>query len=887
MSKVYQKFIADLHLPEDIVSSLSIPRSHEEMRIFALSIPRLLYPDTYVLAGRLYIYLNTITAPRTMEDYVEITNGILRPEIADFMTKNNDILDKLLEETWYKNFEDHNILSASKCIDYLLKVSKEDPPIETPCQLMLRQAVQFYHDESIEKVVKCYREMVNQEYVHASPTMFNAGLRKNQMSSCFLLSIGDNLEDLLYTGAGDVGMISKLQGGIGLSMNQIRHSAISNTGKSSGVLPFARIYDSTIRCVDQGGKRNGAATISLNDWHIDIEDFIRSRDNYTHDGIRLVQTNTALFVSSLFMKRVRSGEKWTLFCPAKAQIGGDRLSNLRGDRFEELYLLLEKEVLVREENLSEIDEKVKKLEKVAFSSSSTTEIIKELNLLNRARVKIRKNLIDYKVVDARKMYELVCDMQVKSSFPYVVYADTMNYKNNTMNIGPTESSNLCLEITLPANPDSIASCNLGHVNLKRFVKTRKNGEKYYDYNHLGRATQSLVENIDKVVTFNYYPLDKRDRDGKVIEKGKIHRPNIENRPLGIGVSGLAEVFALLGYPYDSPESIIINKKIFAALYYNALYRSHLLAKEKGEYATFRTGECRLYADGEWKTFKGSPLSNGYFQFDLWKSEAKYLDSIGELQKEIYHPEDDKPIDPTAWGNDLPVDGWDELRKMIVDGGVRNSMLIALMPTASSAQMLRNAETTEAHQTLIYSRKLSHGNYISFSEPFVEDMIRLKLWNKKMIDFINISNGSIKDIHFFITQNPEFFPHLSWKEVEKNEKKLPVVFLLEVIRIQKLHKGMYEISQKTTAKMARQRGIYVCQSQSFNIYIGEPNKKTMQAIHLYTDALRLKTGMYYLRANPASQTGRFTVDLDVQKYHSTIDERRKRYICAETVCVMCQ
>lgn len=1080
MIPLFKQFISDLNLPGYVIESLEISRNNDEMKIFALSVPDLLYPDTYILAGRIYIYLNTMTAPKTVGDYVEILGRELRPEIRKFMTKNEEKLNGLLEETYYYNFKDHNILSASKCVDYLLKVSKYDPPVETPCLMMLRQAVQFYHEESLDDVVKCYRELIEQEYVHASPTMFNAGTRKNQLSSCFLISIGDNLEDLLYTGAGDVGMISKLQGGIGMSLNSVRHSAISNTGKSSGVLPFARIYDSTIRCVDQGGKRNGAATISLNDWHIDVEDFICARDNYSQDGIRLKQANTALFVSSLFMRRVRKDEEWTLFCPAKAELDDVRLTEVRGAEFDNLYHRLEDEIPRRKALFEEIDLKIKDLEREINSMDKTDpELLKQLNIMTRERVAIRKNLIDYKVVKARKMYNLICNMQMKSSFPYIVYSDTMNLKNNTMNIGLTQSSNLCvapetkiltdrgqlpigelenqavniwngkefsevvvkktgtnqelikvwmrdgtflectpyhkfyigselekskevracdlkenmrlvdvtypivnhetfvtvnniisdrwelnekcimdikidslemgrdiklklqtigchstlsegkvslsfeptyvdkvewtgrfsdtycfnepkrhmgifngiaagncLEITLPATPTEIASCNLGHVNLKKFVKTGEDGALYYDYNHLGRATQALVRNIDKVVTYNYYPLDERDKSGNVTEIGKIHRPNIENRPLGIGVSGLAEVFALFRIPYESDEAAEINKKIFAAMYFNGLYQSMLLAKKDGVYKTFKTGESRVFTPEGWKTLKGSPLSNGLFQFDLWKMEADYLDSIGELNEKIYRREDDDPILPSEWGNDLPIKTWEELEGQIMKHGVRNSMLMALMPTASSAQMLRNAETTEAHQTLVYSRKLSHGNYIAFSEPFVEDMIEMKIWNKKMVDFINISNGTIDGIHFFITENPEFFPDLHWTTNDNGEKKLSSVTLRKIMKLREIHKGMYEISQKTTARMARQRGIYVCQSQSFNCYLPDPNEDLLKSFHMYTDALRLKTGMYYLRANPASQTGRFTADLDVQKYHSGLSKTRKNFVCAEDECIMC-
>jgi len=1121
MIEIFEKFISDLKLSQDIIESLNVIRDNKQMEIYALSLPDLVYPDTYILAGRIYIYLNIMTVPSKISSYVEILDGILRPEIINFMMNNEDEIDRMLEETYYYNFKDHTILSASKCIDYLIKISKDDPPVETPCLMMLRQAVQFYHDEGIEQVKQCYYELIEQEYVHASPTMFNSGTKKNQLSSCFILNIGDNLEDLVYTGAGDVAMISRLQGGIGMALNEVRHSSISNTGKSSGILPFARIYDSTIRCVDQGGKRNGAITISVNDWHIDAFDFSQSRDNYTHNGIRLKQANVALFVSTLFMTRVKEGGKWTLFCPAKAYLGDQILVDKNGKEFEELYIRLEQEIPKREQEFKEVQEELEKLEKIVNSNKCTEDDIKNLHLLTRKRIKIRKNLIDYRVLDARSFYEHICDMNIKGTFPYIVYTDSMNGKNNTSNIGKTQSSNLCvapetliltegghipiknlvdqltgvwngqqfsnvtvkktgenqelikvvmsdnsfiectpyhkfylkdgtevraedlkenmelidveypvvnlslegdwyidletiggkfqtedmdikisilekiiknngkqlsngisisidycqklklflqtlgvksyiiedekvfisadsisflrklgarisgyyeedpmvgtfeycvkeviktgrisdtycftepsrhmgifngipagncLEITLPATSDSIASCNLGHLNLGKFIKTSQSGEIYYDFNHLGRATQSLVKNIDKVIDFNYYPLDERDEKGNVTKIGKIHRPNIENRPLGIGVSGLAEVFARMKIPYDSEEANILNKKIFASMYFNAMYKSYLLSKERGEYKTFRTGECKIFSkeQGCYVIHKGSPLSNGYFQFDLWNSEADYLESVDQLEKDIYRREDDIPIKPEEWGNDLPVKNWDELREKVMEFGVRNSMLIALMPTASSAQMLRNAETTEAHQTLIYSRKLVHGNYISFSEPFVQDMIEHGLWNRNTIDFINICNGSIEKLHRFVADNPRYFPKDFYVENESKERVIKKSILIQIMELRKIHKGMYEISQKVTTRMARQRGIYVCQSQSLNIYLPEPSKKMLSAIHLWTNALRLKTGMYYLRANPATQTGKFTTSVDIQKYHRKM--QTVKAICTEDECIMCQ
>ena len=532
----------------------------------------------------------------------------LQDVIKTFMIDNDKILDQLLEDTYYYNFLNHNILSASSCVNYLLKISQNDNPVETPCQLMLRQAIQFYYEEGIEKVISCYYELINQDYVHASPTMFNACTKKNQMSSCFLLTLGDNLESLLYSGAGDVGLISKLQGGIGLSMNAIRHSNISTSGKSSGVLPFGKIYDATIMCVDQGGKRNGAMTITLNDWHIDFPDFIRSRDNFTQNGIRFKQANICAYLSNLFMERVKKNQKWTLFCPAKASIKGRSLLGKSGEDFEELYLELEKEAVVRSEKLLEIDEVIKGCEKEINSKNVPEAFMIEYHRFVAERLKIRKKVIDYKVVDARELYNTLCDMHNKSSMPYVVYRDPVNFKNNMKNIGPCEGLNLCLEITEPSTPESIASCNLGHVNLKKYVIGRinkKNDLEFelktkYDFEGLGRATRSLVRNINKVIDYNYYPLDIRNGDGEVDVRGKISTPNFENRPIGIGVSGLAEVFALLGLPYDDKVSFQINKMIFACMYFNTLYESNNLAKDLGEYKNFRTGFSEVFLSGKFR-----------------------------------------------------------------------------------------------------------------------------------------------------------------------------------------------------------------------------------------------------------------------------------------------
>ena len=901
MHDLFEKFIQDLKIPQNIVEGLGKPRTNEELKTYALSLPSLVHPDTNILAGRLLIYLNIKSCPKKIEDYATILDKVLQPKISSFMKENCEVINQALEETYYKNFEDHNIMSASSCINYLLKLSPDECAMETPCQMMMRLAVQFYHDETIEKVLGCYHDMIEFNYVHASPTLFNAGTRKNQMSSCFLLTLGDNLESLM-TGAYDSGMISSAQGGVGLSLNGIRHSNISNTGKSSGVLPFGRIYDSTIMCVDQGGKRNGAMTITLNDWHIDFFDFIQARDNFTQNGIRFKQANICAYITDLFMDRVRKGEKWTMFCPAKAKMIVDgvekRLYGLCGEEFEDLYVKLEKEAFIRQAHLMRINREIELIENKINSNTATEEETLEYHKKIMERLGVRKRLIEHKTMDAQYVYRTICDMHNKSSMPYIVYRDTVNYKNNMKNIGVCEGLNLCLEITEPSTPDSIASCNLGHLNLKKFVKRgfterkRFSSDDYYslmyDFEGLGRATQRLVENINKVIDFNFYPLDKRDGNGNVYERGKISRPNFENRPIGIGVSGLAEVFALLDLPYESDEAKRLNKLIFACMYYNALLMSMELARTYIPYPNFRTGKSKMFIEGEWKEMTGSPLSNGYFQFDMWKQEAEYYQSKGRLNEKIYDITDNIPAEPVCWGQE---GSWSSLRKDIMEYGVRNSMLVALMPTASSSQLLRNAETTEAHQTLMYSRKLAHGNFVAYSEPFVKDMVDSGLWNEECIEFIMMDNGSIRYLDKFVEDNPKYFTEDLYED-----GKLKRGVRERIDWMKKIHRGMYEISQKDTMQMSRQRGIYVCQAQSFNIYIAEPNISKLQAVHNYSNSLKLKTGMYYLRQNPASQTNRFTVDMEIQTYYNSLgkkgntivtdEARKKKIVCTAEVCTSC-
>lgn len=1328
-----------LNLPESIHKNLGKRRNNKELKTFALAILDLEYPDTYILAGRILIYLNLKTAARDMHEYVEVLESILSDTQISFIKDNQEIIDRVLLETADYNYQNFDFLSASSVSNYLLRLSADECPCESICQFYMRQAIQFYHKEGMERVLRCYYELLKQKYIHASPTMFNAGTKKNQLSSCFLFSVEDNLESLMIDGAATTAYISKLQGGIGIGMSKVRHSAISNTGKSSGVGPYNRIFDDVIRCVDQGGKRNGAATFTLLDWHMDILDFVRCRDNTTHDGIRLKQANTSIFISSLLKRRVTEDGKWTLFCPKKAVMKDPdtgkmiKLYGLYGPDFEEWYPKFEKEALVRQERLNRFNKEKEELETYVNMHSDDTEALSRYRKMVVKSIKLEKEKIDYKIIDAAFLFNLIAEMNLRSSMPYVCYNDTFNFKCNLKNVGYVSNSNLCVapetlilteyghqkiqdlrdkdvkiwngkefsdvtvrktgekqklvkvilsdgmelecteyhkfyiqngyihsnyegdpinskkiekieasklksgmklmkcnypvldnnkelkyaytngfftgdgtynisdreennctrtsmkdkayckrhkryqecdevskiclainnrkkpkvslygqkiellehldyvgkgeikdnklnvdlvrqleekffvpldyslkskldwfsgfcdadgvcakngknqslqatsnnkdflikvklmlqtcginpkisffseegkqlmpdgnggkqlydvksswrllvssvdvqtlvslgfspkrlnfikesvqrdakqfikvlevkdegrfddtycfnehkrnagifngvitsqcqEISLPTDKDSLSSCNLGHMNLKYYTKskytlplisdtkvlteTQKEDmlaelRKCYDFNDLGDATRSLTENINKVIDYNYYPLDKREwkclrnpyeqeelningvacgelneekeemckKCGKAkgdankdfsieITPGKISKTNFRDRPLGIGVSGLAETFANLGLPYESEEAILLNKMIFSCMYYNGLMESVRLAKVEGAHPSFKFGNFQSYnlETGEFETKQGTPMSNGILQFDLWRQEAEYLKTRGLLNEKIFDMQDLQPINPVEWGGD---GSWATLKSLIMKNGVRNSMIMAIMPTASSAQQLRNGESTEAHQTCIYSRKLQTGNFTVFSEPMVRDMEKLGVWKKNTIDFIMCCNGSVQYLSKYFRDHPQEIPS---EYVGKYEE-----FKARILKIQELHKNMYEISQKKTMRMSMQRGIYVDQSQSLNIYIAEPSVDIMKAVHSYGEALRLKTGMYYLRSNPAIQTERLTINIEIAEYAKNLtgiseekdeikENKAKVAMCRRVkdeqggVCVMCQ
>jgi ribonucleotide reductase alpha subunit len=850
--------------------------------------------DNYRAAGRLLMY-NAIRASSTdIRRYVKTLNHRLNKVCKQFMLDHADTINAAISERRHLDYTQHDLMSASSLVNiYLLTPAYEEDPAETPQQHHMRQAVQFYHKTGIHRVLQAYRQMSDEEYTHASPTRFNAGTVKAQMGSCFLLTIGDNLESILYQGVGDSGMISKDNGGLGLNLQYIRHSEIAYSGKSSGLIPFARVYNATIKSVNQGGKRDGAATLFARDFHIDVEDLIKSTDNFTNHELRLTDANTCLWMSRLFFKRVETGGQWTTFCPARAS----ELNELYGYELEEAYCRLEVEAAIKDREYQALIAKVHQLKNDLLTDPEDEELRDKYERTLHEKLEAKKRLITHKVVDANALYTLIVTTQVRSSMPYIMHGDAVNYKCNQKNLGPVGSSNLCLEVTERSTPEEIASCNLASMNLRYYVQGvidwRAALVSYaelcsaYNFKGLGRSIGSVVENLDEVIEQNDYPLDERDPITNVVTKrGKISIPNLRNRPLGIGASGLFDAGVETDLCYDSPGMALLNKMIFACMYWNALVKSMEMAIRVGPYETFRTGSYNRYrGSGRWQQCFGSPLSNGQFQFDLWQEDAQLLSDNGDLNEEIYNRDDDIPLEPTTWGQeatrikctdyngnhvDIIVEpSWDALRPLIMRYGVRHSLLIALMPTASSAQAIRNTESTEGHQAVLYTRSVIHGNFTIVVPQLIKDLKEIGLWTEKLTDFIMACEGSVKYIHHYIADKPEDFPEANFVTDEDGRKVLPKEMLDRLRYIQRKYQTMYELSQKIPIRHARQRGVYVCQSQSLNIYAQDATEEQLKAIHSYTNKMGLKTGMYYLRQNPAKFTGQFTIDPLMLKYTQTL------------------
>ena len=600
---------------------------------------------------------------------------------------------------------------------YLMKI--EGKVVERPQHMLMRVAVGI-HGEDIPAALETYNLLSEKWFTHATPTLFNAGTPKPQLSSCFLLTMKDDSIDGIYDTLKQCAKISQSAGGIGLSIHNVRAkgSYIKGTGgTSNGIIPMLRNFDMTARYVDQGGgKRKGSFAIYLEPWHADIFDFLSLKKNHGKDEMRARDLFYALWIPDLFMKRVEANDVWSLFCPNETP----GLADVYGDEFEKLYEKYEKEGKFR------------------------------------------------KQVKAQDLWFEILEAQIETGTPYMLYKDAANKKSNQKNLGTIKSSNLCTEIMEFTSEDEVAVCNLASIALPKFVYD--NGK--FDHQKLYEITKVITKNLNKVIDVNYYPVPEAKKS------------NMRHRPIGIGVQGLADAFILMRMPFDSPEAKAINTDIHETIYFAAMEASMELAKR----------------DGAYETFKGSPVSKGIFQFDMWG------------------------ISPSSNRWD-----WMKLKQEVKQNGVRNSLLLAPMPTASTSQILGNNECFEPYTSNLYTRRTLSGDFILVNKHLMKDLISQGLWNESMRQKLIASNGSVQKI----------------VEIPQNLKDI--------------YKTVWEISQKVIIDMAADRGAFICQSQSLNIHITDPNFGKLTSMHFYAWKKGLKTGMYYLRSTAAADAIKFTLD----------------------------
>lgn len=601
---------------------------------------------------------------------------------------------------------------------YLMKI--DGKIVERPQHMLMRVAVGI-HADNMEKVIETYNLLSEKWFTHATPTLFNAGTPKPQLSSCFLLTMKEDSIDGIYDTLKQCAKISQSAGGIGLSIHDVRAkgSYIKGTGGvSNGIVPMLRNFDMTARYVDQGGgKRKGSFAIYMEPWHDDIFDFLDLKKNHGKEEMRARDLFYALWISDLFMKRVENNEDWSLFCPNECP----GLADAYGDDFEKLYEKYERE--------------------------------------GKAR----------RTVKAQDLWFEVLESQIETGTPYMLYKDAANKKSNQKNLGTIKSSNLCTEIMEYTSPDEVAVCNLASIALPMYVNE---DTREYDFQRLYDVTYVATKNLNRVIDVNYYPVPEAKYS------------NMKHRPIGLGVQGLADAFIMMGLPFDSPEARQLNKDIFETIYFAAMTAS----------------KDEAIVDGAYETFKGSPVSKGIFQFDMWG------------------------VTPESGLWD-----WDSLKKEVKKHGVRNSLLVAPMPTASTSQILGNNECFEPYTSNIYTRRTLSGEFIVVNKHLMKDLIKLGLWNENMKNKLIAAKGSVQAI----------------PEIPEN--------------IKELYKTVWEISQKAIIDMSADRGAYICQSQSLNIHIQDPNFGKMSSMHFYAWKKGLKTGMYYLRSRAAADAIQFTVD----------------------------
>lgn len=659
---------------------------------------------------RMYTYIN----PKTGENAALIASdvyGVVKNHAAK--------LDEAIDYSRDFDYDYFGFKTLEK--SYLIKL--DGKVVERPQHMLMRVAVGI-HKEDIQSAIETYHLLSQKWFTHATPTLFNAGTPKAQLSSCFLLTMKDDSIDGIYDTLKQCAKISQSAGGIGLSIHNVRAkgSYIRGTnGVSNGIVPMLRNFDMTARYVDQGGgKRKGSFAIYLEPWHADVKDFLELKRNHGKEEMRARDLFYAMWIPDLFMKRVEQNDEWSLFCPNEAP----GLADCHGEEFERLYEKYEKEGRARE------------------------------------------------VVKAQELWFEILESQIETGTPYMLYKDAANKKSNQQNLGTIKSSNLCTEIIEYTAPDEVAVCNLASIALPKFVTEGADGKLFFDHHKLYEITKVATRNLNKVIDINYYPVEE------------ARRSNFRHRPIGLGIQGLADAFILLRMPFDSAEAKGLNEDIFETIYFAAVETSMELAKTQGTY----------------ETYDGSPASKGILQFDMWGVTPK----------------------SGRWN-------WDELKANVIQHGLRNSLLLAPMPTASTSQILGNNECFEPYTSNIYTRRTLSGEFIVVNKHLMKDLINLGLWNDTMKNRLIAANGSVQNVPG-IPQN-----------------------------IKDIYKTVWELSQRVIIDMAADRGAYICQSQSMNVFMQDPNFGKLTSMHFYAWKKGLKTGMYYLRSQAAAAAIQFTVD----------------------------
>ena len=691
-------------------------------------------------------------AQQPVEKTGEIVSNVSQ-ELVELCQKYGDHINAKIDYERDYLFDYFGFKTLEK-LQYLLRNTK-GKTLERPQHLIMRVSLALWGSKDLDQAFETYDMLSQKLFIHATPTNFNAGTPRQQLSSCFLIAMKSDSIVGIYDTLKDCAMISKHAGGIGLHIHNIRAkgSLIKGTnGTSNGIVPMLRNFNDTARYVDQGGgKRNGSFAIYLEPWHADVEDFLKLKLNTGSEEERCRDLFYALWIPDLFMERVEKNEPWTLFCPSEAP----GLADVHGDEFRALYEKYEKE--------------------------------------GRGR----------KQVDAQKLWFKVLDSQIETGTPYLLYKDAANQKSNQKNLGTIKSSNLCTEIIEYSGPDETAVCNLASIALPSYVQNQT-----FDYDKLRQVVKVAVRNLNQVIDINYYPTPETKNS------------NMRHRPVGLGVQGLADVFALMRAPWESEEAAEINQRIFEHIYFAAVESS-----------------CEIAQGGTpYSTFEGSPMSKGIFQYDMWTSNGE-------------------PVVPLTQ-KDGTLD-WESLKANVKKYGVRNSLLMAPMPTASTSQILGFNECIEPFTSNIYTRRTLAGEFIVINKYLMRDLEKLGLWSEMMKQQIIARNGSIQGID----QIPE--------------------------DIQKLYKTSWEIKQKTLIDMAAARGAFICQSQSLNLFVADPNYAKLTSMHFYAWKKGLKTGLYYLRTRAPVMAQKFTIDPELQREAAKSEQMRLiRKNATEEECTMC-